>query len=54
MAIEIDGSSHMGKRYYDSERDNYLAIRGIITIRYTNDMVNRNIKGVINDLSLRI
>ncbi|MCX6726749.1 MAG: DUF559 domain-containing protein [Candidatus Shapirobacteria bacterium] len=54
LDIEIDGSSHDLKQNYDSERDQYLAIRGIQTIRYTNDLVENSIENIINDLALRI
>ena len=54
LAIEIDGSSHNNKLDYDAERDKYLAIRGVTTIRYTNNMVGNNIEKIIRDLNLWI
>jgi len=54
MNIEIDGGSHIKKQYYDSQRDKYLSLRGILTIRYSNDLVENNLENVINDLILQI
>lgn len=50
LAIEIDGSSHDKKQYLDKSRDWYLDIRGIKTIRYTNNQVEKEIDLVFKDL----
>ena len=50
LAIEVDGDSHIGKYYQDKNRDWYLDIRGIKTIRYTNDQVINDIENVYLDL----
>lgn len=54
LAIEIDGKSHISKQNYDIARDKYLEVRGITTIRYSNDLVNTNIKNIIDDLKQKI
>ena len=54
LAIEIDGSSHDRKYYQDRNRDKYLQIRGIKTIRYTNDQVLTSINNVFKDLIKQI
>lgn len=54
LNIEIDGSSHNFKKGWDEARDKYLEIRGIKTIRYTNDEILNNIDKVILDLKEKI
>ena len=54
LVIEIDGKYHDKKHSYDSERDKYFAVRGITTIRYTNDLVCQNIEEIVDDLRLWI
>lgn len=40
LCVEIDGSSHVGKEYYDSKRDGYiLRKKGIVTLRLSNEAV---------------
>ena len=39
LIIEIDGDSHDLRKYMDKERDEYFQIRGIKTIRITNEQV---------------
>ena len=46
LAIEIDGSSHDKKKYYDEARDVFLKQVGIKTIRFTNDEVMDDIENV--------
>ena len=50
LAIEIDGDSHDKKTHLDKSRDWYLEIRGIKTIRYTNNQVLDDINYVSSDL----
>ena len=54
LAIEIDGDSHKDKYYQDKNRDEYLLIRGIKTIRYSNDQVLNRIDEVFKDLISKI
>lgn len=54
LDIEIDGESHESKKGWDAARDEYLAIRGIKTIRYTNDQVLKNTNQILKDLEIKI
>lgn len=54
LDIEVDGDSHDSKKYYDLGRDQILASIGIKTIRYTNDVILKNLKSVIEDIKLQI
>lgn len=54
LAIEIDGDSHDKKHWQDKNRDWYLEIRGIKTIRYTNDQVLKSIDTVFADLLVKV
>ncbi|MBP6925788.1 MAG: endonuclease domain-containing protein [Candidatus Pacebacteria bacterium] len=49
IAIEIDGSQHFQKQhhYNDKVRDEFLATKNIIVLRFSNDEVNKNIDGVL-------
>jgi very-short-patch-repair endonuclease len=47
LAVEIDGSSHNERGHYDRQRDFELRLRGIRTIRFTNnDVLQRPAKVV--------
>ena len=50
LVIEVDGESHVGNEEYDKKRDEELSKEGIITVRYTNDEVLKNIEGVQENL----
>lgn len=50
LAVEIDGSSHISKLGSDEGRDKYLLVRGILTVRYKNDEIVKNINKVVNNL----
>ncbi len=47
LAIEVDGSSHIGKEDYDKARQEYIEDFGIEVIRFTNENVTRNINKVV-------
>ncbi len=47
LAIEVDGSSHIGKEDYDKSRQDYIEDFGIRVIRFTNENVIGNINKVI-------
>ncbi len=52
IVIELDGSQHyedQGKRT-DQERDAYLHSLGLSVLRYANSDVNRNFRGVCEDI----
>ena len=52
LAIELDGSQHFETeaREADALRDSNLASVGIKVLRYTNYEVNRNFRGVVEDI----
>jgi very-short-patch-repair endonuclease len=39
LAIEIDGSSHLGKQEQDEERDRFLSLLNIKTLRFSNEEI---------------
>lgn len=47
LAIEVDGSSHIGKEDYDKARQEYIEDFGIEVIRFTNENVTKNINKVV-------
>ena len=50
LAIEIDGSQHLENIEYDLNRNKYLSSLGIITLRFWNNDINKNIDEVINKI----
>ncbi len=52
LVIEIDGSQHYEESgvLADQQRDNYLAELGLRVLRYSNTDVNRNFRGVCEDI----
>jgi len=56
VVIEIDGDSHLGDQAeaYDEERTLSFKKYGIVVFRYTNNEVLTNLKGVAEDLRIRI
>ena len=54
LAIEIDGSSHIGKEEYDQIRQQQLESLGITVLRFTNDDVNKNMEFVLQQIEQKI
>lgn len=54
LCIEIDDKSHDFKWDYDLERSRYLEDLWIKIIRYTNDIIYRQLEWVIVDLETKI
>jgi len=50
LAIEVDGSSHIGKEDYDKARQEYIEDFGIEVIRFTNENVLGNINKVVSQI----
>ncbi len=50
LAIEADGSSHIGKEKYDLERQKYIEAFGIEFIRFTNEQVRGNTDKVVKEI----
>jgi len=47
MCVEIDGASHLARKAYDANRDSVLGQRGIITMRFKNEEVMKNLNAVV-------
>lgn len=47
LDVELDGSSHCNKGETDEERDLNLLRRGVTVVRFSNDMVIRNLREVV-------
>ena len=47
LVIEIDGSSHEGKEQYDADREIELQKLGLYVLRFTDQEVKMNIRGVL-------
>ena len=54
--IELDGSQHYEEpgRQKDMQRDSYLREKGITVLRYSNSEVNRDFRGVCEDIMSRL
>jgi very-short-patch-repair endonuclease len=50
LVVEVDGKVHEYTTIKDKRRDNYLAGRGITTLRITSDKVDENPKKVKEDI----
>ena len=53
LGIELDGSQHYEKESIlkDQEREEYLKAIGLKVLRYPNNAINSNFKGVCQDIS---
>lgn len=52
--VEIDGSSHDDKQYYDEVRSKLLRDFGIKIVRYTNTQIMKKLEWVFDDLIWQI
>jgi very-short-patch-repair endonuclease len=50
LAIEVDGSSHIGKEDYDATRQKYIESFKIKVIRFTDEQVFGNVNNVIEEI----
>ncbi|MCP5064141.1 MAG: endonuclease domain-containing protein [Ignavibacteriae bacterium] len=50
LAIEVDGSSHVGNEDYDLARQKYIESFGIKVIRFTDEQVSGNVNNVIEEI----
>lgn len=53
LAIELDGSSHDNKEMEDRFRQNELESLGIKVLRFTNEQVKKDIKGVVAEIKTK-
>ena len=56
LVIELDGSQHYEETGLaaDAERDSYLRSLGLTVLRYANSDVNRNFRGVCEDIARQL
>ena len=52
LVVELDGSQHFEQtgKAHDEKRDEYLGWQGLTVLRYSNGEVNRNFRGVCEDI----
>lgn len=50
LIVEVDGGIHELQKEYDAEREEYLVGLGFRIIRFPNDEINKNIKGVLQKI----
>ncbi len=52
LVVELDGSQHYEQdgKAYDEKRDRFLREQGLTVLRYANSDVNRNFRGVCEDI----
>ena len=47
LIIELDGSQHIKQKEYDDERTKYLESQGYKVLRFWNNQIENEIKGVV-------
>ncbi|NUQ83463.1 MAG: DUF559 domain-containing protein [Anaerolineales bacterium] len=47
LIVEVDGGIHDLQKDYDAEREEYLASLGFRIIRFTNEEIQKDLKGVL-------
>jgi very-short-patch-repair endonuclease len=47
LIIQLDGSQHMEQKNYDSQRTAFFETKGLRVMRFWNNEVNTNIRGVL-------
>jgi len=50
LIVEIDGGIHERQTVSDADREEYLSARGFQIIRFTNDEVSKDLKGVLQKI----
>jgi very-short-patch-repair endonuclease len=54
LVIEIDGPIHLLKKEYDANRDLVMQEWGFAILRFTNEMVERDLEKVLQDIDRHI
>ena len=54
LAIELDGGQHAQSTVQDRLRDEWLAQRGVTTLRFWNSDVTENLNGVLEVIALKV
>ena len=47
LIVEVDGGIHDLQQQYDAEREDYLRSLGLRLIRFTNEQIQKDLKGVL-------
>jgi very-short-patch-repair endonuclease len=50
LIVEVDGGIHEFQQEYDAEREEYLGAIGLRIIRFTNDEITQDLKGVLQKI----
>ena len=50
LIVEVDGAIHEFQKEYDAEREEYLNSLGLRVIRFTNDEILKDLKGVLQKI----
>jgi very-short-patch-repair endonuclease len=50
LCVEVDGEVHAKQRERDMARDATLFSRGVVTLRFSNEQVFRDLSGVLNTI----
>ena len=50
LIVEVDGDIHEQRKEYDAEREEYLISLGFRIIRFSNEEVTKNLKGVLEKI----
>ena len=50
LIVELDGGIHELQKEYDADREAYLITLGFRIIRFTNEEVNKDLKGVLQKI----
>jgi very-short-patch-repair endonuclease len=50
LIVEVDGGIHEFQQEYDAEREEYLIALGLRIIRFTNDEIAKDLKGVLQKI----
>ncbi len=50
LIVEADGGVHEIQRDYDADREAYLIAHGLQIIRFTNEEINKDLKGVLQKI----
>ena len=53
LLVELDGASHDARAVYDQQRDAYLKKQGYTVLRFSNDDLKRNLKGVVETIIIQ-
>jgi very-short-patch-repair endonuclease len=54
LAIEVDGSSHRKRKGRDRRRDTRFAVEGIVTLRFPNKRILKDLEAVLAEIAQAI